>query len=292
MRQPRPAARRARTGRRDALDRLADVRLEVCELLGQVGPLEAGDDAPVGEVHLSVLELDLVAVEQLPPLLVGVVTQLLARVEEAGVGVDRPRPRVDRVAREADRVLVEAAVPVEQRVDVDAARATQPLALRAHALGVVEPERRRRVNRGLSQPRVEDPEQGCGIGRRPDGGPGVAAHPGLVDHDRRRQVVDGVDVGPPVVRQEVLHEGRVRLVDQSLRLGRDRVEDQRRLARAGHPGDHRERPFRDVQRHVAQVVLPGAPDLDRAVQGMPVGHVHLHLSHSAVMVDDGSDTDN
>ena len=71
------------------------------ELLGQVGPLEAGDQPPVGEVHLPVLELDLVAVEQPLPLLVGVVAQLLGGVEEAGVGEDRPRPRVDGVTRES-----------------------------------------------------------------------------------------------------------------------------------------------------------------------------------------------
>ena len=71
--------------------------------------------------------------------------------------------------------------------------------------------------------------------------------------------------GRPIVRHERLQERRVGLVDQALRLGGDRAEDQRGLARAGHPGEHGQAALGDVERDVQEVVLPGAADLDHVV---------------------------
>ena len=52
----------------------------------------------------------------------------------------------------------------------------------------------------------------------------LVLHPLLVDDDRGRQRLEHVDIGPRLRRHEALHEGAVGLVDQPLRLGRDRVE--------------------------------------------------------------------
>ena len=65
--------------------------------------------------------------------------------------------------------------------------------------------------------------------------------------------------GRAVVRQEVLDERRVGLVDQPLRLGRDGVEHQRRLARAGHPGDHGELRAWGCRRDTSRRLFSRAP---------------------------------
>src|SRR4029079_14639034 len=67
---------------------------------------------------------------------------------------------------------------------------------------------------------------------------------------------------------EALDERAVRLVDQPLRLGGDRPEDKRALARARHPREHGEPTLRDVEVDIPKVVLAGTPDLDRP----PIGH--------------------
>src|SRR6187401_2285201 len=48
------------------------------------------------------------------------------------------------------------------------------------------------------------------------------------------------DVRPRHRRHETLHERAVRLVDQSLRLGRDRAEHERDLPRTGDTGERRQ----------------------------------------------------
>src|SRR6185295_8873620 len=88
--------------------------------------------------------------------------------------------------------------------------------------------------------------------------------PFLVEDDRRRQALERVDVRPGEGRHEALHERAVGLVDQPLRLGRERAEDQRALARPGNAGEHGQPALRDVEADVAEVVLAGAPDLDGA----------------------------
>ena len=117
---------------------------------------------------------------------------------------------------------------------------------------------------GSPEPAEDDPQHRVGVGHGADGGADVGAHPLLVDDDRGRQPFERVDVGPGQRRHEALHEGAVGLVDQPLRLGGDRVEDERALARAGDAGEHRQPALRDVEADVAEVVLAGAPDLDRA----------------------------
>jgi hypothetical protein len=78
------------------------------------------------------------------------------------------------------------------------------------------------------------------------------------------EVVQRVRVGLPVTRQERLHEGGERLVDEALRLGRDRVEDERALAAPRDAGEDGDLPAGDVERDALEVVLARAADFDVA----------------------------
>ena len=109
---------------------------------------------------------------------------------------------------------------------------------------------------------------------------GSAAHPLLVDDDRRGEPVEDVDVRARHRRHEALHERAVRLVDQPLRLGGDRAEHERALARARHAREHREPSLRDLEADVLEVVHPGAvhPDQVMAVGGVQ-GRFRGALAH-------------
>ena len=94
---------------------------------------------------------------------------------------------------------------------------------------------------------------------------GFGAHPLLVDDDRGRQPFEDVDLGPRQRRHEALHERAVGLVDQPLRLRRDRAEHQRALARAGDAGEHRQPALRDLDADVLEVVHARAVHADQVV---------------------------
>ena len=117
----------------------------------------------------------------------------------------------------------------------------------------------------LPEPAEQDAQHRVRVGGGADGGARVAAHPLLVDDDRRRQPVEDVDVGPGQRRHEALHERAVGLVDQPLRLGGDRAEHQRALARAGDPGEHRQPALRDLDADVLEVVHARAVHADHVV---------------------------
>ena len=121
----------------------------------------------------------------------------------------------------------------------------------------------------LAEPAEEDAQHRVGVGRGADGGAGVGAHPLLVDDDRRRQPVEHVDVRPRQRRHEALHEGAVGLVDHPLRLGGDRAEHQRALARAGDAGEHRQPALRDLDADVLEVVHARALHADQIVAVAP-----------------------
>ena len=84
----------------------------------------------------------------------------------------------------------------------------------------------------------------------------------LLDGDRRRKPLDRIDSGPLHLIEELPRVGRKRFDVAPLALGIQRVERERGFARAGKPGDHRQRVARDFQADVLQIVLPGAPDDD------------------------------
>ena len=54
-------------------------------------------------------------------------------------------------------------------------------------------------------------------------------------------------------------------VDEPLRLGRDRAEDQRALARAGDTGEDGQPPLRDLNAHVLEIVDARAVHPDHVV---------------------------
>jgi hypothetical protein len=86
----------------------------------------------------------------------------------------------------------------------------------------------------------------------------------LLDRDRRREPVDLVDVGLLHHLEELARIGRERFDIASLALGIDRVEGERRLARARQPREHDELVARDRQVDVLEVVLARAADGDDA----------------------------
>ena len=145
--------------------------------------------------------------------------------------------------------------------------------------GDVEGERLGRADLRLAEPAEEDAQHRVGVGGGADRGAGVGAHPLLVDDDRRRQPVEHVDLGPRQRRHEALHEGAVGLVDQPLRLGGDRAEDQRALARAGDAGERRQPPLRDLDADVLEVVHARAVHADQvvAVGGVRRGRASFFL---------------
>ena len=115
------------------------------------------------------------------------------------------------------------------------------------------------------EPAEQDAQQRVGVGHRADRRAQIGGQAFLTNHDRRRQPVHRVHLGPVDGRHEALDERRVGLVDHPLRLGGDGVEDQRTLARAGDPGEHREPPLGDLDVHVLEVVDPRALHPDHVV---------------------------
>ena len=75
-----------------------------------------------------------------------------------------------------------------------------------------------------------------------------------------------VDVGTYAGVHEPLDESRVGLIDQTARLGGDRGEDERALARARYAGEHRQPALRDDDVDTAQVVLTSADDANDVVR--------------------------
>ena len=140
--------------------------------------------------------------------------------------------------------------------------------------GDIERERLLATDVGFPETAEKNAELGVRIGGGSERGTGVCAQPFLVDDDRGGQAAEKIDVRPVEGGLETLHEGRAGFVDHPLRLGRDGVEDQRRLPGTGNPGEHRETAFRKIDVHVLQVVLPGAADPDQVVgvSGMGIRH--------------------
>jgi hypothetical protein len=118
--------------------------------------------------------------------------------------------------------------------------------------------------------RPQQPQVVVDLRDRADGRARVARRRLLVDRDRRRQPLDRVDVGLVHLPEELARVGAQRLDVAALALGVDRVERQRRLARARQPGDDGQRVARDRDADVLEVVLPCAGDDEAIVLGHPV----------------------
>ena len=116
----------------------------------------------------------------------------------------------------------------------------------------------------LPRPRPEQAQVVVDLGDRPDGRAGVPAGRLLVDRDRGAEPLDRVDVGLVHLPEELAGVGGQALDVAALPLREDRVEGEARLAGARQPGEDRHRVARQLDGHVAEVVLPGSPD-DKSV---------------------------
>ena len=98
---------------------------------------------------------------------------------------------------------------------------------------------------------------------------------GLVDGDRRRNPVDAVDLRLVHAVQELAGVRGERLHIATLALCIKRVEDERRLAGAGHAGHHQQLVQRQVKVEVLEVVLARATDRN----GTAVLHGFVRIRH-------------
>ena len=166
------------------------------------------------------------------------------------------------IFREQDRPFIERFGCVQELVQVHVQLAAQPVALRAHALRIVEREDVDRTDVRLADAREQAAQHAVNIGDRPHRRVRTAAEPLLVHDDRHAQVLDGVRIGLGIARQEVADEQAEVLVQQSLGFGGDGVEYDGRFAGAGYAGKDRDLAFGDAQRNILQVVLARAANLD------------------------------
>ena len=126
----------------------------------------------------------------------------------------------------------------------------------------------------LADARVEQPEVVVDLGDGSDRRSRVARGRLLVDRDRRRQALDDVDVRLLHLPEELAGVGGQRLDVPPLPFGVDRVEGERGLARSRDPGEDDQRVAGQVERDVAQVVLPRAPDVDGLRHVLPSASEH------------------
>ncbi len=107
------------------------------------------------------------------------------------------------------------------------------------------------------------------LGHRADRRARVARGRLLLDRDRRRQTLDGVDVGLLHLVEELPRVRGQRLHVAALALREEGVEGERGLAGAGNAGDHHQPVARDGDVDVGQVVLARAADQDLVLHRPP-----------------------
>ena len=121
--------------------------------------------------------------------------------------------------------------------------------------------------------RIEQLQVIVQLRHRADGGARSTHRVRLVDGDRGRNALDPIHLRLVHPVQELPRVRRESLDVAPLPLGVDRVEDQRRLAGAGHAGHDDQLPQRDVEVERLQVVLPRAPQANGVVSKS--GHVSV-----------------
>lgn len=84
----------------------------------------------------------------------------------------------------------------------------------------------------------------------------------MVDRERRCESINGIDIGPGDLLEELSGVGRQAIDVLSLALGEERVERERAFPAARNAGDdgHRVAPNIDIDR--LQIVNAGSPDSD------------------------------
>ena len=142
---------------------------------------------------------------------------------------------------------------VEPRAFVDGEHAVDHLADR---LALDRQAGRRRI--GDADAREEQAHVVVDLGDGADRRARIARGRLLLDRDGRRQAVDLVDVRLLHHLEELAGIGRQALDIAALALGIDRVEGERRFARAGQAGHHDQRVARQVEIDVLEIVLARA----------------------------------
>ncbi|MCY1461267.1 hypothetical protein D9M71_789060 [compost metagenome] len=89
---------------------------------------------------------------------------------------------------------------------------------------------------------------------------GTAAQPLLIHDNGHAQVLDRVRFRLRNARQEIAHEHAEVLVQQSRGFRGDRIEDDRRLAGSGYPGEDRDLLLGNAQGYVLEIVFPRTRD--------------------------------
>ncbi len=110
--------------------------------------------------------------------------------------------------------------------------------------------------------RVQQAQVVVDLGDRADGRARVVRGGLLFDRDRGRESLDRIHVRLFHHRQELPRVGGQRLDVAALALGIDRVEGERRLARAGQAGEDDQAVARQVQVDVLEIVRARAADVD------------------------------
>ena len=118
----------------------------------------------------------------------------------------------------------------DRRTGCPTGRRRAPVHHLLDGLGLDRPAALRAVR--LADRGVEQPQVVVDLGHRADGRARVLRGRPLLDRDRRRQALDRVDVGLLHLLEELPRVGRERLDVAPLPLREDRVEGERRLARA------------------------------------------------------------
>jgi hypothetical protein len=152
-----------------------------------------------------------------------------------------------------------------------------PRDLVGDAVGRVAPHRPRAAAAvELRGPREQQLQVVVQLGHRPDRRARGTHRIGLVDGDGRRDALDGVHLRLVHAVEELPRVRAERLHVAPLPLGEQRVEHQRALARARHPGHHDQLVDRQREVEVLEVVLARAAD-DDGLGGGPgrmLGSVH------------------
>ena len=107
---------------------------------------------------------------------------------------------------------------------------------------------------GPADAREQQPHVVVDLGRRADRRARIADAVLLADRDRRRDAVDAIDVGLLHPLEELARVGRQRLDVAALPFGVDRVEGERRLARAADAGHDDQLADRQREVDVLEVV--------------------------------------
>ena len=156
------------------------------------------------------------------------------------LAVDRTRVKPSPRSLSSTSRMLALAPAHDRRVDGEARALGQRQHLVDDLLGRLAGDRPP-ADRAVRAPdaRVQQAQVVVDLGDRADRRARVARRRLLVDRDRRREPLDRVDVGLLHLPEELARVGRQRLDVAALALGVERVERERRLARAREPGDAR-----------------------------------------------------